>query len=298
MATIGLFKTPFGFEVAREGDTQRLFAERSALNRAFFPGEYDLGVRLQGGWRFLRYALAAMNGNPAGDKQFALRDPNKSKDFVGRFGVDTAVYGPVRVAFGVSGVRGTGLSPGSPAGKDVLVWRDLNENGAVDPNEISFIQGVAAVPAQDFDRWAVGGDLQLRIAIPRLGDLMLYTEVVGGANLDRSLVPADPVLAGRDYREFGWYVGGTLELTRYAIIGARYDAYNPDSDSTARQSGNFVPADLSFTTLAVAAAARYPGRGRLLLEYDHNTNRLGRDMTGLPANLKDDAVTLRGEIVF
>ena len=38
--------------------------------------------------------------------------------------------------------------------------------------------------------------------------------------------------------------------------------------------------------------------GRLLFEYDHNTNNLGRTAGGLPTPLADDAWTVRGEVVF
>src|SRR5262249_23631769 len=47
MATLGLFKTPFGFEVL-QSDRDRLFLERSTVVRALFPGEYDVGGRVQG----------------------------------------------------------------------------------------------------------------------------------------------------------------------------------------------------------------------------------------------------------
>jgi len=65
--TVGLFKIPFGFEVM-ERDRDRIFTERSTFIRALFPGEYDLGARLAGGWRFVRYALAVQNGEPIGPK--------------------------------------------------------------------------------------------------------------------------------------------------------------------------------------------------------------------------------------
>ena len=68
MATLGLVRIPFGFEV-QEKDYVRLFLERSNVARAFFPGEYDLGARVQGGWRALRWQAAVMNGHPSGDKQ-------------------------------------------------------------------------------------------------------------------------------------------------------------------------------------------------------------------------------------
>src|SRR6185369_2967019 len=57
MLTGGLVKTPFGYEIG-QSDRDRLFLERSTAEQALFPGEYDGAVRLSGGWRFLRYALA------------------------------------------------------------------------------------------------------------------------------------------------------------------------------------------------------------------------------------------------
>ena len=63
MATIGLFKIPFGFEVG-QSDRERLFLERSTAEHGLFPGEYDAGLRLQGAWRFTRYAFAVMDGEP------------------------------------------------------------------------------------------------------------------------------------------------------------------------------------------------------------------------------------------
>ena len=80
-AGLGLFKIPFGREV--QGTIPTAFLERSRVVQALFPGEYDLGLRLHGAFRFLRYAVALMNGAPAGDVQFALRDPNRSKDLLG-----------------------------------------------------------------------------------------------------------------------------------------------------------------------------------------------------------------------
>jgi hypothetical protein len=78
MATVGLFKIPFGFEVG-QSDRERLFLERSTAEHGLFPGEYDAGARLMGGWRFMRYVFAVMDGEPIGERtSFALRDPNKS----------------------------------------------------------------------------------------------------------------------------------------------------------------------------------------------------------------------------
>ena len=295
--TLGLFKTPFGYEVV-QGDKERLFMERSTVIRALFPGEYDLGARLAGGWKFLRYSVAAMNGEPIGEKSFPGRDPNQSKDFVGRLGVDVKIGERVTITGGFSAVYGTGFHRGSPSTKDVLVWRDTNENGIVDPGELQVITGSAPTPSQNFNRYALAGDLQLKTMIPRIGELTVYGEYLAAQNLDRGIQPADPIGSGHDLRESGFYVAFTQELTKWAMVGVRYDQYNPDADSTNRTNGIVVPADMSYWSLDVAAAARYANYGRLIVEWDHNHNHLGRDASGNPANLKDDALIVRGEVVF
>jgi Phosphate-selective porin O and P len=297
MATFGLFKTPFGFEI-QQSDRDRLFLERSNLERALFPGEYDLGFRVQGGWRFVRWQLAAMNGDPVGERAFPGRDPNQSKDFVGRVGIDATFRGRLRIAAGFSADYGQGFHKGVPASKDTLTWRDVNEDGAVQLNEIQVIRGASALPSANFSRYAVGGDLVVALQVPRLGELTLYGELVSATNLDRATLIADPVASARDLRELGFYVAATQELTRYGMIGVRYDRYDPDRDANDQRGGVEVPKDSTYSTVAIAGAVEWPGYGRLVIEYDHNTNPLGRTRDGRPTTLADDALTLRAQVQF
>jgi hypothetical protein len=294
---IGLLKIPFGLEVPQY-NAERLFLERSNVSRALFPGDFDLGVRVHGGVRFLRYALAAMNGDPVGARGYPGRDPNQSKDLLGRLGIDVAPGHRVSVAGGVSGLYGTGFHRGTPATKDVLTWRDANGDGLVQLSELQVISGVAATPSQNFRRFALDVDLWLSVAIPRLGALTLAGELVWASNLDRGFLPADPVAVGRNLRELGGYVALTQELSPYAAIGVRYDRYNPDVDARQQAGADPVPLDSSFSTLAVAVAVRYPPWGRLTVEYDHNTNALGRTLSGVATTLGSDALTLRAQVSF
>jgi hypothetical protein len=82
------------------------------------------------------------------------------------------------------------------------------------------------------------------------------------------------------------------------MVGVRYDYYNPDRDANDQRYGLQVVKDPSYSTIAATAAARYPGYGRLLAEYDHNTNALGRTLTGEITTLKSDAFILRAEVKF
>lgn len=293
----GLFKIPFGREVLQY-DPERLFLERSTVVRALFPGEYDLGLRVQGGWRLLRYAVAAMNGAPAGEAMFAARDPNRSKDLIVRLGIDSAIGSALRLRAGLSGVYGTGFSPGTAATKDVLTWRDDNDDGQVQPSELQVLRGRAAVASQNFDRSALGGDAEVTIALPRLGELQLAAEIIWAQNLDRGLVPADPIAAGRALRELGYYVGLTQAITPYARLGLRFDSYDPDADRQEQRGAQLVPVYSGFSTLAVTAAAQHPRFGRLTVEYQNSRNPLGRSASGAPTTLGRDAVLVRAQGTF
>jgi hypothetical protein len=294
---LGLVRIPFGLEV-QEWYPDRFFLERSNVSRALFPGILDLGAHAQGSWRFFRVQVAVMNGNPLGDASFPARDPNAAKDLVGRLGVDSTVAGKVHISAGLSALKGTGFHPGTPATKDVLFWRDQNEDGIVELSEIQVIPGRAATPSQNFSRFAVGADGRIGAVLPRLGNSVAFGEVVWAANLDRGILPADPVASGRDLREFGWVVGVSQELTSRAALGIRYDFYNPDVDAYRQVPTVLVPKDVSLRTWTFALSWGGLGRNRLTLEYQHNHNSLAVAADGSPTALAADTLTLRGQMVF
>ncbi|HEY2409167.1 MAG TPA: hypothetical protein VGI10_24345 [Polyangiaceae bacterium] len=294
--TLGLMKIPFGFEVP-ELDSVRPFLERASVLRALFPGEFDLGARVQARYQVVNLALAVMNGNPLGARTFPALAPVSAKDLVGRLGTRAEITPEVVLECGVSAETGKGLEPGTPTTKDQLVWRDENGDGIVQATEVQVIPGSSATPSSEFARFALGADARLLVAIPVLGGLAVRVELIRAQNLDRGLEPAAPIATGYDLRELGWYVGATQELTKCAEIGARYDRYNPNQNALERRAENLVPYDRSYSTLALMAMARYEN-ARLLLEYDVNGNALGRAASGAPTTLRSNALTLRGQVVF
>jgi hypothetical protein len=296
MVTAGLFRTPFGFDV-QELDFQRPWLERATVSYALFPESFDLGVRLAGGFSFLRYELGIMNGDPIGERTFPGRDPNKSKDLVFRIGGATEVAKGIHFEAGASGLTGRGFSAGQPATKDVIQWEDSNDDGVVDASEIHISAGSPATPSQGFKRFAVGADARAGIVIAPLGELALRAEIVRAENLDRGLFMSDPIAATRDLRQFGWYAGLSQEVTRWAMVGVRYDRYNPDADAREQTPFAIVPRDPSMSTWSFTAVAR-ASIARLIAQYDHRTNSLGRDASGAPAKLADDSFTLRAEARF
>jgi hypothetical protein len=291
---MGLVRSPFGFEV-QQSDKDRLFLERSVMFGAWYPGEYDLGVRAFGGWRMLRYAIAGMNGDPIGEKSFPGRDPNQSKDLIAYVGVEQ-YWKVVGVRGGVSADYGEGFHKGTPASGNSLGWTDTNMDGVVDPGEITGIPGAAATPSQNFRRWGIGVDAALSFRIPKLGTLWVMGEVVYGYNMDRNIVIADPVAAKRNLKELGWYAAFTQELTPYAAVGLRFDEYDPDREAV--DASGAPLATVKYQQWVATAMAQLPGYAKFFVEYGHVQKPNGRASDGTPIALNDHMFTLRAMLLF
>lgn len=296
IVTTGLLITPFGHDVA-ELELARPFLERTTFANALVPQSYDLGLRILGGYKVLNWAFAVVNGDPIGEKTFPGRDPNQSKDLVFRVGAASEATSFLRASFGASGLSGRGFHRGTPATKDQLVWRDENEDGLVTVNELRNAAGSSATPSQNFSRFALGADLRVEADLPTLGTLTVQAEVVRAKNVDRGLVVADPVASGRDLRELGWSLSVTQEITHWLLAGVRHDVYDPDADANEQRPFAVVPKDSSFRTWSFMTTFRYK-TVKLVAQYDLRANALGRDESGAPATLADDAFTLRAAVGF
>lgn len=293
--TLGMFRVPFGYELPESSST-RWFMERSFASRALFPGEIDVGGRLSGELGPFRYAGALTNGEPLGSKGgFQLQDPNKNKDFTISVGAKGDPLDFLTLSGGVSANKGRGFHPGTGATKSSMAWSDQNDNGIIEPNEIVPNAGRAAVKSETFERWAIGGDIQLELRTP-LGGTKLYGEVIVAKNMDRGFFPADPVSAGQDLREFGYYIGILQEVTKYGVVGFRFDYYDPNADSTDRRAGKTLPAENTVTTFSPIIGVTLPKRARLSFQYDIIKDFLARDLYGVPANLENNAWTLRLQV--
>jgi hypothetical protein len=295
MATLGQFDTPFGYELV-ESPRTRWFMERSQASQGFWPGEPDLGLRLAGALSFFRWTIAAVNGEPLGEKSpYALQDPNSAKDAVFRFGFDAAPRDDLQIAGGVSALRGTGFHPGTDATKSGLQWQDGNDNGLVDSNELVPTPATPAKPSQNFQRWAAGADLRLNFR-SSLGVTKVYGEFLLGSNMDRNVYFADPIQASVDQRELGFYAGVIQELGPYAVAGFRYDYYDPNSNVFDKRQGLLVPFSEAVKTASPLVGLTLPDRARLLFQYDIVRNALARTAQGVPTDLKANVWTLRLQV--
>jgi hypothetical protein len=224
---------------------------------------------------------------------YGLQDPNSNKDVTVRLGADVKPLDWFAVAGGVSYNAGKGFHAGTDATKSTLSATDSNGDGV--PESFSVNAGKAATPSENFSRWAIGADLQLRLKT-LLGHTMLYGEVVAAQNLDRGLVIADPTVGDVNVREFGGYIGFTQELTQYFICGIRGDYYDPNADFLDSRAGKQVPTSLRIKGLSPMAGFVLPEQGRLLVQWDMQDNRFARDERGVPTRLRNNTVTVRLQV--
>jgi hypothetical protein len=289
--TMGLFDVPFGYELV-ESSKSRFFMERSLQSRAFFPAEPDLGIRLGGSIGWFRYALGVMNGEPLGEPGgFAAQDPNNHKDFIAHFGASAAPVKDSEISGGVSLLEGKGFVKGTDATKNQLAWND-DGNATLQDSEIIGVPASSTSPSYNFDRWAVGADLQVRFKTD-LGQTKVYGELQLGSNMDRALFIASPTISGPPSRELGYYIGLVQEITPYAVVGFRTDFYNPDADFLGFQSGKRIPVSETVRTQSPLIGLVVPGHARLVFQYDFIKDHMGRDANGLVTDLKNDEWTLR-----
>jgi hypothetical protein len=294
--TAGLFRIPFGLEI-QMAERVKPFLEAPAFARALFPGNYDAGVKVEGGYGVARWVFALMNGAPVGDAQWRGLDPVSSYELVGRIGF--AVDGPRKSRFegGVSAISGKGLHAGTPATKDDLQWIDRNEDGSIQLPELTVIPGSAGEPSETYSRDALGVDAQVHWCLCKIGTGTAFFEAVLATNLDRGLVFADPVAQSRDLRELGFGIGVVQNLGDHAQVGVRYDRYNADRDAAEVQGEDVVTANPVFSTLSIMATGKWRD-ARVLVQYDRQKNPFGRDDTGAAATRSADRVTLRGQVGF
>jgi hypothetical protein len=294
MLSLGVTDLPFGFELL-ESSRVRPFMERSLGSLALFPTEMDVGLKLSGAVSFVRYAFAVTNGEPVDTLNRYPRDPNAAKDYSGRVGVETQPLTELSIAGGTSFYQGTGFHAGTDATKPSFTWLDINEDRAIQANELQAVPGSSAQPSTNFNRWAYGLDLELTLRT-KFGATRLVAEGFLASNLDRGYLVADPTIGQNDVRESGGYVSLVQDVTRWGQVGFRAAYYDPNSDFFDSARGRQVPTSLSVTTLSPMVALRYRDIARLSFQYDFVRDYLAKDSSGVPTDAKNNQLTLRLQV--
>ncbi len=192
----GLQLLPFGWEVPLRSSADLDLLERALVSDYYVGGQYDLGVALSGAFGVFNFKVGLFNGNGTAAWAFANAssgfDNDQRKDVIGRLGLDFGM-----VTGGVSGWWG----------------KTINYGAAGDPM---------------YDRYRVGGDLQVYLKLLPFGATSLKGEYIWGRTGLGNLNNGAGLALGQSGH--GWYALVTQNVGPWNQLAARWDEFTPNNN--------------------------------------------------------------------
>jgi phosphate-selective porin len=271
----GQFNRP-DYEVEYSSSSREVI-ERSRLIRAIYPGEREVGAKLEysGTNVPVLFQLAALNGNFTGSQQ---KDADSKKDIMARFvymaKLPSAGLG---IDFGVNGYFG-----GVRAKTNKYV---SESNGIVD-----------SISVGDYlkKQWFGG---EVRIYSDILGGTSIKAEYIAGTNSSASTtaLKTDP----NKIRKFsGYYIYLVKNIGNKNQLVARYDFYDPNT----KLSGDNAKSDFYYKSWNLAWQYYLNDNLRISLNYDMPVNEKDsavKNANGVATSqLKDNTFTVRIQAKF
>lgn len=260
---------------------QREVLERSRIIRAIYPGEREVGVKLEyiGSKIPLKIQLMAMNGNFTGAQQ---KDYDSKKDLMGRL-----VYSIKLPGAGI----GIDLGPNFYYGGTRIKYNTFvsDQKGVLDSTTYK---------AGDYlDKKWIGGEIQIFADI--LGGLAVKGEYVAGVNSASSATNQDSKAKIADMRKdptklrnfSGYYLYLIKNIGPKNQLVARYDYYDPNT----RLSGDDAKSDIYYKTWTLSWQHYLNDNIRISLNYEMPKNETS---STTPTNLKDNTLGIRIQAKF
>jgi phosphate-selective porin len=228
----GQFNRP-DYEV-EYSSSQREVLERSRVIRAIYPGEREIGVKLEyvGSKIPMKLQLMALNGNFTGAQ---AKDVDSKKDLMGRL-----VYSIKLSGAGIGIDLGPNFYYGGNRGKTNRYI--LNTNGVAD-----------SINVGDYlDKKWVGGEIQIFADL--LGGMAIKGEYVAGINSTVSTIASTATMAQKKadpnkLKNFsGYYLYFIKNIGPKNQFVLKYDYYDPNT----KLAGDAAKSDVYFKTLTLA----------------------------------------------
>jgi hypothetical protein len=273
----GQFNRP-DYEV-EYSSSQREVLERSRVIRAIYPGEREIGAKLEyiGSTIPLKFQLMAMNGNFTGTQ---AKDVDSKKDLMGRlvYSVKLPDAG-IGIDFGPNFYYGGNRAKVNPY--------IINNTGVLD-----------SIYVGDYlDKKLAGGEVQIFADV--LGGLAIKGEYIAGVNSTASTttvainatVTAKKAAAGTLKNFSGYYVYLIKNIGPKNQFVAKYDYYDPNT----KLSGDDAGKDIYYNTLTLAWQYYLNDFIRISLNYEMPKNEIN---STYPTDLKDNTLDIRIQAKF
>lgn len=251
--------------------------ERSRVIRAIYPGEREVGIKLEyiGSKIPLKFQLMAMNGNFTSTQ---AKDVDSKKDIMTRlvYSIKLPDSG-LGIDLGVNGYYGGNLSKTNPFVK--------NSDGTTDSIKVwSYLK----------KNW-VGGEVQIFADV--LGGMAVKAEYITGVNSTPSTIAASATQAQMMaspnlYNNFsGYYIYLIKNIGPKNQFVAKYDSYDPNTKLSGDAAGNSV----YYNTVTLAWQYYLNDFIRITLNYEMPKNEINASN---PVDKKDNYFGLRMQAKF
>lgn len=251
--------------------------ERSRVIRTIYPGEREVGVKLEyiGSKIPLKFQLMAMNGNFTGTQ---AKDVDSKKDIMTRlvYSIKLPDAG-LGIDLGANGYLGGTLAKTNPFIR--------NSNGTADSVKVwSYL-----------DKNWLGGEIQIFADV--LGGMAIKGEYISGVNSTPSAIAstatrAQMMASPNLYNNFsGFYLYLIKNIGAKNQFIAKYDSYDPNTKLSGDAAGNSV----HYKTVTLAWQYYLNDFIRITLNYEMPKNEIN---TSNPVDKKDNYFGLRFQAKF
>lgn len=287
--TAGVFDRPFGFEISYSSGSRET-PERSRLFQTLFPGERDLGFKVEAFPASGIFSLFNFKGGFFAGNGVASETDN-AKDFIGRLGFS--------VPFEEQSLVIDGGFSGYFGGVRLDDAKKTYKINSLTAAEIDST-------ARYVDRTYLGMDLQLYYDLPVLGGLSLRGEFITGQQPGTAGSSSFHRVGDGDIylRKFtGYYLLYLQNIGMDNQFVAKYDVYDPNTsiagDEIATTAANKIgAADARYATLGLGWIYHWDANIKLTAYYEMVKNETSSKMTVLKEDLKDNIFTLRMQYRF
>ena len=258
--------------------SQREVLERSRVIRAIYPGEREIGMKLEyiGTKIPLKFQLMAMNGNFTGTQ---AKDIDSHKDIMARLVYSVKIPSAgIGIDFGPNVYYGANLSKTNKYIK--------NSNGTIDSLKNAWTY---------MDKNWVGGEIQIFADV--LGGMAVKGEYMAGINstpssLAENSTRAQFLASPSLYNNFaGYYIYFIKNIGPKNQFVVRYDSYDPNTKLSGDAAGN----NIYYKTWDIAWQYYLNDFIRISMQYEMPKNEINASN---PTEKKDNMFSLRLQAKF
>jgi len=296
--TAGVFDRPFGFEISYSSSS-RESPERSRMFQTLFPGERELGAKIeyQPSGSLLNAKAGLFNGTGP-----TANENDNNKDLIGRVGFQLPFYDANAEIDG-----GVSFYGGKVRYNSKFVYAVAGDRWAVDST---------SHPVGDyFDRNYLGLDLQSYFNVLPAGGSSVRFEFITGRQPSTSssnsaysvaFNAASTPLYRRDVS--GWYLNAVQNIGRRNQVVLKFDVFDPNTSvegsAIGKAGANFTPADIAYTTFGAGLVHHWDSNVKFIFYYDVVSNETvdhattTANLVPFKEDLKDNVLTIRMQYRF